>query len=127
MKALSIKQPWAWLIANGHKPVENRRWKTRFRGQFLVHAGKSWGAEQLQDCLWVRQNFPRIQLPERFDLGGVVGTARVIDCVRSLDSGWFHGPYGLVVCDAQTLPFTPWRGQLGWFEIPLRQPEIAHV
>lgn len=39
--ALSIRQPWAWLIVNNHKPVENRSWPTSFRGRFLVHAGKT--------------------------------------------------------------------------------------
>ena len=32
MKALSIQQPWAWLIAHGKKDVENRTWATAFRG-----------------------------------------------------------------------------------------------
>lgn len=32
MKAISILQPWAWLIVNRYKPVENRGWYTFFRG-----------------------------------------------------------------------------------------------
>lgn len=40
MKALSIRQPWAWLIANGHKDIENRTSHTNFRGDFLIHASK---------------------------------------------------------------------------------------
>ena len=39
MKALSIKQPWAWLIVNGFKDIENRTWRTKIRGEFLIHAG----------------------------------------------------------------------------------------
>ena len=38
MKALSIKQPWASLIAKGIKDVENRTWKTKFRGKVYIHA-----------------------------------------------------------------------------------------
>ena len=38
MKALSIRQPWAWLIARGVKTVENRTWATNFRGRFYIHA-----------------------------------------------------------------------------------------
>ena len=38
MKTLSIKQPWASLIALGIKDVENRTWKTKFRGRILIHA-----------------------------------------------------------------------------------------
>ena len=39
--ALSIRQPWAWLIVNGHKDIENRDWPTVFRGELLVHAGQT--------------------------------------------------------------------------------------
>jgi len=41
MKALSVRQPWAWLIANNLKPIENRTWPTRYRGAFLIHAGQT--------------------------------------------------------------------------------------
>ena len=40
MKALSIMQPWAWLIVNGHKAIENRTWRCHVRGPILIHAGK---------------------------------------------------------------------------------------
>jgi ASCH domain len=38
MKALPIRQPYAWLIVNGHKDIENRAWPTKFRGRVLIHA-----------------------------------------------------------------------------------------
>ena len=38
MKALSVRQPWAWAIARGHKRVENRSWTTAHRGHLLIHA-----------------------------------------------------------------------------------------
>ena len=41
MKALTIKQPWAWLIAHGYKNVENRTWRTNYRGNLLIHVSKS--------------------------------------------------------------------------------------
>ena len=40
MKALSIRQPWSWLIAAGYKDIENRTWHTNYRGKFYVHAAK---------------------------------------------------------------------------------------
>lgn len=40
-KALSIKQPWTSLIAMGLKDVENRTWKTKYRGRILLHAPSS--------------------------------------------------------------------------------------
>lgn len=51
MKALSIRQPWAWLIVNGYKSIENRTWNTRIRGTILIHAGKGFDKE---GYAWVR-------------------------------------------------------------------------
>jgi ASCH domain len=39
VKALTLRQPWAWATIYGGKDVENRRWKTRHRGPLLIHAG----------------------------------------------------------------------------------------
>ena len=41
MKALSIKQPFAELILQGRKKIELRKWNTKFRGRFLIHASKT--------------------------------------------------------------------------------------
>lgn len=126
MKALSILQPWAWLIVHGHKPVENRTWSTSFRGEFLVHAGKKWGPEQRRDYMWVLANTDvGLDLPPMYAFeneigflrGGVVGQARVVDCVQAMDSVWFSGPYGFVLADAKPLPFVSYRGQLGFFDV----------
>jgi len=38
MQVLSVRQPWAWAIARGHKAVENRTWDTPYRGQLAIHA-----------------------------------------------------------------------------------------
>jgi len=40
MKALSLKQPWAELILQGRKKIDIRKWNTKFRGVFLIHASK---------------------------------------------------------------------------------------
>lgn len=40
MKALTIKQPWAHLICTGVKGVENRTWKSKYRGTILIHSSK---------------------------------------------------------------------------------------
>jgi len=37
---LSLKQPWAALLANGHKTIEVRRWPTARRGRILIHAAR---------------------------------------------------------------------------------------
>lgn len=118
MKALSIRQPWAWLIANGHKDIENRDWPTAFRGRFLVHAGKTWNAESREDLERVREHFPSLVLPDAFDLGGIVGAATLVACTDHSDSPWFSGPFGFVIEGAQPLELVPWRGMLGFFNVP---------
>ena len=40
MKGLTIKEPWATLITEGYKEYEFRTWKTKYRGDILIHAGK---------------------------------------------------------------------------------------
>jgi hypothetical protein len=115
--ALSIQQPWAWLIVNGYKAVENRDWPTKMRGWIWIHAGKKIDAEGYQ---WVRENFPDIPLPTGFDIGGIVGRARLVDCVTEMDSPWFFGRYGFVVEDAEPQPLAPCRGKLGFF-----RPEVS--
>ena len=40
MKAITVLQPWAWLLATGKKRCETRSWKTNYRGEILLHAGK---------------------------------------------------------------------------------------
>ena len=49
MKCLSILQPWAWAIIHGGKDVENRTWRTAYRGPLLIHASLSRRAYNAQD------------------------------------------------------------------------------
>jgi hypothetical protein len=41
VKALTVRQPWAWATIYAGKDVENRRWRTTYRGPLLIHAGKN--------------------------------------------------------------------------------------
>lgn len=120
-RALSIRQPWAWLIAHGFKDIENRTWPTSVRGPVLIHAGRTFDSE---GYAWVRENFPDIPLPRmvEFERGGIVGRATLTDCVHESDSPWFFGPCGFVFADATPLVLTPCRGHLGFFT-----PEVARV
>lgn len=112
MKALSIMQPWAWLIVAGHKDIENRSWPTRFRGPVLIHAGKRFDPDYEDGHDW---DWPHIEQPCDFDVGGIVGEAEIVDCVQASRSCWFFGPFGFVLRNARPLPFRPCRGQLGFF------------
>jgi len=118
--ALSIRQPWAWLIVNGYKNIENRTWSTYFRGSFLVHASKKIDYAGLD---WVRLNCPDIVLPMVFETGGIVGSAEMVGIVNHQRSGgfWFTGPYGFVLRNARPLPFVPMLGSTGFFQTDYRK------
>lgn len=116
MKALSIKQPWAWLIVNGYKIHENRTWNTKYRGEILIHAGNKTDVEGQR---WVNENFPQIIIPQfavGLGKGGIVGKAYLDDVVTESKNKFFFGPYGFVLKDARPLPFVRLRGKLGFFE-----------
>lgn len=120
--ALSIRQPWAWLILNAGKDIENRNWPTKFRGRVLIHASKGMTRAEYEagvDPLW-HCGGPTIELPGMHDLdrGGIVGSVEIVDCVAVSDSPWFCGRFGFVLRDPRSLPFTPCRGQLGFFRAP---------
>ncbi len=124
-KALSIRQPWAWLIANGYKDIENRSWNTTYRGEIFIHASKAMTGKEYGQCLdfleLLRRDanvaLPIIRLPDRENLkfGGIIGVAKLVDCVTDSDSPWFIGEYGFVLENAKSLPFMPIKGALGLF------------
>lgn len=117
MKALSILQPYAWLIVNGIKDIENRTWRTGYRGPVLIHAGKNYPKWEYEQDAEQYENYPL-----REDMtGGIVGIATITDCVSRSESKWFNGPYGFVMKDARPFPMVPMRGQLSFFDVP---PEI---
>jgi hypothetical protein len=115
--ALSVRQPWAWLIVHGYKDVENRSRPTSFRGLVLIHAAKRWTADERAQAAWVRDTHG-ILVPERPDLGGIVGGCEIVGCVTASDSPWFQGRYGFVLRHQTPLPFESLRGKLGFFRVP---------
>ena len=126
MKVLSIRQPWAWLIVNGHKNIENRSWGTRFRGEFLIHAGLK-DDEQDHILQWafskdlITVEEWRRATNELYDSnlmrGAIIGKATLIDVVEEHDSEWFFGPKGFILTDAKPLDKPiPYKGKLSFFE-----------
>lgn len=114
IRALSIRQPWAWLIVHEIKDVENRTWKTNFRGRVLIHASKKIDLAAYDN---VRYGLPR---PEDLETGGIVGVAEIVDCVEKSKSQWFGGPYGFVLTNSRPLPFYPEKGKLYFFKSTYR-------
>lgn len=124
MKAISIRQPWAWLIVNGHKDIENRSWRTKYRGQVLVHASQ--GVKRSDyDAAYALASRLGIKLPHRseFETGGIVGVATITDCVEQSESPWFFGENGFVLADSRPLPFVQMKGRLSFFETGIEPEE----
>lgn len=138
MKALSTRQPWAWLIVNGHKDVENRNWSTNFRGRVYIHAGlkEDYAAydvnpicyRDLEPYIWNKLSWDAIsdweQLTISQHLGAIVGEVDIIDCVTESNSPWFQGDYGFVLASPVAYK-TPIRckGRLGFFEPDIEPQE----
>lgn len=120
MRALSVRQPWAWCIVEGHKDVENRSWKTGVRGRVLIHAG--WVFDD-EGYAGLPARFPGLRLPrpQEFLRGGIVGSVEIADCVTASSSPWFTGPFGFVLENARTLPFIELRGERGFLEVRLEE------
>jgi hypothetical protein len=119
--AVSIRQPWAWLIVHGYKDVENRTWITKYRGEISIHASQK---SDTNGYKWVIENFDIILPPlSSFECGGIVGEARLIDCVNVYKSPWFFGPYGFILREAHPTSFQKMKGQLGIFKIQIPNKE----
>lgn len=123
MKALSIRQPWAWLIVNGHKDIENRSWPTRFRGPVLIHAAKGMTREEYEDARDLAEHLGvSLPAPHELERGGIVGEATITGCNDDNLSPWFFGKFGFELAEAKPLPFQPCKGRLGFFEVDY--PEV---
>lgn len=120
MKAISIRQPWAWLIINAGKDIENRDWLTNFRGRILVHASLGMTRAEYGDAYSTARMASGHDLPPMADLqrGGIIGSVEIVDCVKASTSPWFFGTFGFVLANPRPLPFVPFKGSLGFFDVP---------
>ncbi len=72
MKVITIKQPWATLIAEGYKEYEFRTWKTKYRGDILIHAGKSIDKKAINRFKHLNLEYP---------VGQIIAKATITDCI----------------------------------------------
>lgn len=117
MKALSLKQPYAELIISGKKTIELRKWNTKFRGEFLIHASSSSDNEAMQ-------RFGFKDLPT----GCIVGKANLVGVknyqnqeehakdknLHLANSSW--GNYGFIIENAQRIKPILAKGKLNFWD-----------
>ena len=76
MKVITIKQPFASLIAEGIKQYEFRTWKTKYRGELLIHAGKGIDKKAMKKFEHLNLEYPS---------GCIIGKVNLTDCVEIND------------------------------------------
>lgn len=115
LPALSVRQPWTWLIVGGLKDIENRPRRTHYRGSLLIHAGLSLNSYTEENIDWLNKKFS-VRIPMELDTGGIVGIVDVVDCVEHHKSPWFNKDnFGWVLANPRRLNFRPCKGALGLF------------
>lgn len=119
LKAITIKQPWAWAIVAGYKDVDNRSRRTNYRGQLLIHAGLELDPKGFE-LLWEMGLYK--MLPFELPQGGLIGIVDVVDCTKGYDSDWaFPGSWHWILRRPREFRgMLPCRGHLGLF-----QPEVS--
>jgi hypothetical protein len=130
--ALSVRQPWAWLIVHGFKGWENRQWgpqnparrflEARLPFTFSIHASGTMSRREYEEAARVAWD-QAIRIEGPILLGGIVGVATAVawrDEEDALDRFSF-GP-GIVLRDARPLPFVRCKGSLGFFRPMTQKP-----
>lgn len=107
--AITIRQPWAYLIAEGVKTVENRTWTTQYRGPLVIVAGKKIATTDWCDII------------DECDLifGAAIALVDIVDIDRKIDNEFAEGPWCWRLRNPRKIRPVPIRGQLGLFKINL--------
>ncbi|MEL6464117.1 MAG: hypothetical protein AAFQ58_04025 [Pseudomonadota bacterium] len=120
--ALSVRQPSAWAIIAGHKPIENRsmgsiRAGRMVPGRIALHAASGLKEEEFRYLYW-RLEKHGVQCPHPAELprGAIIGSVEVTGIITQSDSEWFGGAAGLTLKDPKRCDPIPAPGALGYFE-----------
>ncbi len=118
MRALSIRQPWAWAILHAGKDVENRGWRTSYRGRLVIHAAKTIDRDAL-DRLAHLTGLGWTPLSP-FVTGCLLGTVELLGCSRHAFSGWAEPGawHWQLSCPRPLAEPIPWPGARGLFTVP---------
>jgi hypothetical protein len=131
MKAITIKQPWASLIVHGIKDIENRSWRTNFRGRVLIHSSAKGDIAKF-GCLQPNQRLKILNTPmsrigfNDLPFGSIIGSVEIVDCVQNHPSIWADkGVYNWVLANPILFPEPiPVKGKLSFWEYDrIQEPE----
>ena len=129
MKCLSVCHPFDDLIIQGEKTIELRKWNTKFRGEFLVHASQK---IRVDDCT-------RLKIKSDLTTGAIIGKVELVDVKKydndsqlKLDSkkhlasnDSYDSKYGFILENPKKFStHFPCNGKLNFFEF---KPELAKI
>lgn len=137
-KALSIRQPWLWLILNGYKNLEIRTWKTDKLGWIALHASKK---VDINGYRYIKEKIRIKTLPEikAFETGKILGVAKIDGIIpfthkpdfylyrhRHLNNyeWWTEKVYGWVLIDVKSIDPVECKGQLSLFDVSKLNIEV---
>ena len=122
MKALSIKQPWAWAIAYGFKTIETRTWPTAYRGELLIVSSLKPDRALLD---WFQKE-TGMKVDHQMEYGKAIAIANLVQCgpMTKADQDAalcdiYPGAYSWVLTDVRKIEPFPVKGQLGLYEVDL--------
>ncbi len=137
MKVLSYRQPWAFLVATGIKPVENRTWRLpeKMKGQrVLIHASKKPDTIKLE--IEGQATSEEIQLLSTLNyceenelFSAIIGSVEMIDCVQNHPSVWAEKDvWNWVLADPVLFskPIQNVKGKLGFWDYPMTEEEYLN-
>lgn len=127
LKALTVRQPWAWAIFAAGKDIENRTWATQHRGPLLIHAGSHIDRHGYAHLRALGLHPPE---PVKITRRALLGIVEVVSMVTAHSSLWFEGPVGWVLGSPRLLSAPIARaGAQGLFlaEVPCSHPDSAVI
>lgn len=122
--ALSLRQPWAWAVAHAGKRIENRRWRTHYRGPLVIHAAKSRlgmtaGLAALEQ-LHAAGEIDYIPAADDLAFGQLVAIVELVDVAPAsehADNPWAVGPWCWVLDHVRVIEPVAYRGQQRLFRV----------
>jgi hypothetical protein len=111
MKAISIKQPWANLIASGKKTIETRLWRTEYRGPLLIVSSK---APNIAPAGYA------LAIAEMVDCRPMTKSDEVAACCAS-----YPGAFSWVMSSIRRIEIFPVRGKLGLYDVSIPSSTAA--
>lgn len=133
MKALTLTQPWASMVAIGVKTYETRSWSTPYRGPLAIHAAKGWPEEarrfaMMNGLVQTAVGNGALGYDRPIPLGYVIAVCELVDVqptggfapneTEASLGNWDVGRFAWKLENVRQVPWVLVRGMLGLWECP---------